>query len=325
MHAASPQRLASLAAFPVANNPKFRNNSDVPAKFQYCYECSYPVANRNLDKGYCPKCGTPFDYSQYLSADDLVAGKYRVRSALTYQRPSWLYLASDVTGADGDMRVIKPLVEDLCEEPFLLGFNHQNVMRVFEFVEHQGRRYAVLEFVDGACLQRRVMPTGSVRNLHSLSVHEAALYLDDVLAAQQYIHDQGYVHHNLKPEHVIISNGRAKLIDLGDVCRKSDTDRDRVGSEPFIAPELFNPNLREFAPTANVFAAGMLFGWMCTPLPRITIPRMEGGKLARQQFGWPAEVHDFFCRATALRAGERFADSQEMAAALRSIGLGRLH
>lgn len=261
--------------------------------------------------------------AQYLSADELLAGKFRVIRPLTEQRLPWLYLTCDES--NGEMRVIKPLVEEFGEEPFLLKFNHRSLMRIFEFVEHRGQRYAVLEFVEGECLQRKVMPTGSVRHLHSLSVHEAALYLDDVLAAQQYIRDQGYVHNDLKPDHVIVNNGRAKLIDLAEVCLKSDTHRGLNGTEPFIAPELFNPALRELAATANVFAAGMLFGWMCSPLPAITIPQMENGKLARQQFGWSADVHDFFCRATALRANERFADSREMAAALRSIGFGRLH
>ena len=87
--------------------------------------------------------------------------------------------------------------------------SHQNILAIFDFGEHDGRSYAVTEFLEGETLREKVragaMPVGLVLGY-------ARQVVDGLAAA----HDRGIVHRDLKPENVFVTrDGLVKILDFG--------------------------------------------------------------------------------------------------------------
>ncbi len=70
-------------------------------------------------------------------------------------------------------------------------------------------------------------------------------YFLQIAKALKCLHDNGYIHYDLKPENIAIdTNNKVKLIDAGSLTKLSNFLRVRIhGSRDYMAPELLN-NLR---------------------------------------------------------------------------------
>ncbi len=85
---------------------------------------------------------------------------------------------------------------------------HPRVMRVFGG-EDRSRIYMVMEWCDGRLL-RQILDEGRISQDRAIAITIA------VLEALQYIHDNGVVHRDMKPENVMAdAHDNVKLIDFG--------------------------------------------------------------------------------------------------------------
>lgn len=85
---------------------------------------------------------------------------------------------------------------------------HPQVMRVFGG-EERSRIYMVMEWCDGRLL-RAILDEGRISQDRAIAITIA------VLEALQYIHDNGVVHRDMKPENVMVNaHDTVKLIDFG--------------------------------------------------------------------------------------------------------------
>ncbi len=112
-------------------------------------------------EGFCRNCGTPFSFIPKLAAGDLVAGQYEVAGCLAHGGLGWIYLARDRNVSDRWV-VLKGLLDSndqdamvaaLAERRFLAEVEHPNIVKIFNFVEHHGSGYIVMEYVGGASLK----------------------------------------------------------------------------------------------------------------------------------------------------------------------------
>lgn len=201
-------------------------------------------------------------------------------------------------------------------------FDHPHVNRVDELIELTGRPGLVMPFVAG----RRLM----ARN-RSMRGREA--YLDafeGLLRALAYLHQQGLVHRDVKPENVLVDAiGHARLIDFDLAVRlRAPTSGGLVGTIAYLSPEQARgaPAL----PASDVYAAGvMLYGALTGEVP-FTGTVVEVVTQHREAPASPpsaldpalAPLDDVLARMLAKRPEDRFPDGAAALTALRAVRPG---
>jgi len=190
---------------------------------------------------------------------------------------------------------------------------HPHVVTIYDCGQVDGRPYLVMEYVDGSTLRSR-MEAGQ-----SWSIAKAAPVLDAIAQALSYIHEQGILHLDLKPENVLCTkNGSIKITDFGLASSHMDA---RMLSEmglAFGSHDYCSPEQRHglpLDPRSDVFSlavlayellTGQLPSRVYTPvstynrsLPRAVDDVLRRG-LERQPETRPASVEEF--RQALLRA-----------------------
>jgi serine/threonine-protein kinase PknG len=227
----------------------------IPESKRFCGACDRPVGRGRdgqpgLVEGYCPHCGAPFSYAPKLEPGELVSRQYEVLGCLAHGGLGWIYLAMD-RNLGNRWVVLKGLLNSgdrdaqeaaLAERRFLAEVEHPNIVGVYNFVEHADRRtgepagYIVMEYVGGKSLKQILLERRQTGQSVPLPV--ALAYAIEVLPALGYLHSQGLVYCDFKPDNVIQTEEQLKLIDMGGVRRIDDTDSAIYGTVGYQAPEI---------------------------------------------------------------------------------------
>jgi tRNA A-37 threonylcarbamoyl transferase component Bud32 len=114
--------------------------------------------------------------------------------------------------------------------------SHPNVVTVIDRGEDEGRHFIVFEYVDGENLKQRVLREGP------LPVREALELTLQTARALAYAHAEGLVHRDVKPQNVLLTDGRAKVTDFGiarslDVARGITQTGTVMGTSEYLSPE----------------------------------------------------------------------------------------
>ncbi|GEM_PF-84331 len=113
--------------------------------------------------------------------------------------------------------------------------------------------YLVMEHVDGSSAERHPPQT----------FEDLALVCEQVAQGLHSMHQQGFVHADMKPNNIIVDDRlTAKIIDLGQSC-KIGTVKERIqGTPDYIAPE--QVHRRAITPKTDVYNLGATMYWMLT-------------------------------------------------------------
>ena len=132
---------------------------------------------------------------------------------------------------------------------------HENIVSVFDFGEHDGRPFIVMEYLKGEDLRDAIRAgrTGSL--FQRLKI---ALQIADAL---DYVNGRGIVHRDIKPENVHIdANGKVKLMDFG-IAKTADLSLTKtgmtMGTPYYMSPEQVAG--RPVTAQVDIYAFGLLF------------------------------------------------------------------
>ena len=142
---------------------------------------------------------------------------------------------------------IKALPEHLADDPerltrferearTLASLNHPNVAGIHGVEEHEGRRYLVLEFVEGETLAERL-------DRGPLALDDALETCAQIAAGVEAAHEAGVVHRDLKPANVKVTpDGRVKVLDFG-LARTEDPigSTSSLGDTPTMTTPVATP------------------------------------------------------------------------------------
>ena len=145
-------------------------------------------------------------------------GPYTVEAEIGRGGMGVVYRATDTRL--GRPVAIKALPEDFADDAerlarferearTLAALNHPNVAGIHGVEEHQGRRYLVLEYVDGETLAERL-------DRGPLAVDEALEVCTQISRGVEAAHEAGIIHRDLKPGNVKLTpDGKVKVLDFG--------------------------------------------------------------------------------------------------------------
>jgi serine/threonine-protein kinase PknG len=305
----------------------------VPESRRFCAGCDEPVG-RSRDgapgraSGFCRKCGAPFSFEPKLAPGDLVAGQYQVAGCLAHGGMGWVYLARDRNVSDRWV-VLKGLLNAgdddamaaaLAERRFLAEVEHPNIVKIFNFVQHESSGYIVMEYVGGQSLKQILTARREAHGGEAdpLPLPQAIAYMLEVLPALGYLHDTGLLFCDFKLDNVIQTRHALKLIDLGGVYRIDDPSAAVFGTVGYQAPEIATagPSVPSDLFTVARTLAVLSFdfrGYQGTH--RFTLPPPDAVPLF--------ERHDSFFRfllkGTASHPDDRFQSAEEMADQLYGV------
>ena len=175
----------------------------------------------------------------------LVDGRYRIVARLARGGMATVYEAVD-TRLDRTvaLKVMSPALAE--DADFVARFrrearaaaqlSHPHVVAVYDQGEADGVPYLAMEFISGRTLR------DVLRDFGPLTSEQALTILDPVLEALGAAHDAGFVHRDVKPENILISDdGRVKVTDFG-LARAvtnvtSATQGMLIGTVAYLSPE----------------------------------------------------------------------------------------
>lgn len=218
---------------------------------------------------------------------------------------------------------VKILTEQGCGDPeakarFLQearlagGFAHDNIIRVFDFGEDNGRPFMIMEFLKGETLREAIKHnhTGDLKNRLKIALQ--------VTQALEYIHSLKIIHRDVKPDNVHIDGvtGRVKLMDFG-IAKSQNVQLTRagftMGTPYYMAPEqVLGQHVTHLV---DVYAFGVLLYELLAGLKPLSGDSVEKvfQKILNEplpmeplrQSGAPPSVRDLINRCTAKNPQDR--------------------
>ena len=171
---------------------------------------------------------------------------------------------------DSQVSGFKTAFDDVIREIAIMRqLRHPNVMNMYDVIDdvNANKLYMIMDFCDkGAIMQTENMPYAK-----GLDLDDCKRWFADSAVGLEYLHFQGVVHYDLKPDNILIGgDGRAIIADFG-VSRihpnKSDTTVGSPGTPTYTAPEVWGSGSYH-GKLADVWSLGvtlhaMVFG--CLP------------------------------------------------------------
>jgi hypothetical protein len=143
------------------------------------------------------------------------------------------------------------------EARLLSGLDHPRIARVVDYVSDDDGRYLVMSLVEGTNLSDLLARDGDP----GLPVADAIDWARQACEILAYVHEQGVVHRDVKPENLILGDDGVVLVDFG-IARDLPEDgwaTEAIGTLGFMAPEVFA--MGSVSPRSDVFGIAATL-WM---------------------------------------------------------------
>ncbi|KAF8372018.1 cmk-1 [Pristionchus pacificus] len=155
-----------------------------------------------------------------------------------------------------DKKALKGKEESLENEiKVLRKLRHENIVQLYDTYDEKQYVYLVMELVTGGELFDRIVAKGSYTE------KDASLLIKQVLAAVQYMHDNGVVHRDLKPENLLYYNSdeesKIMISDFGlSKTEDSGIMATACGTPGYVAPEVLQQ--KPYGKAVDVWSIGVI-------------------------------------------------------------------
>jgi eukaryotic-like serine/threonine-protein kinase len=209
-------------------------------------------------------------------------------------------------------------------------FDHQNITKIYDYIDGKEGICLVEEYVDGPDLKWYMAN-------RPWNLRERLVICAQVCNGLQYIHERGFLHHDLKPGNVLFTRkGIVKLTDYS-LCRArifsflSSGIKDLV-TPMYIAPELIK---KEGAgPQSDIYSLGVTMYLMFAGRVPFEVDNLQHLYTCHLRFmpehpstvnpKCPHDLGDIIMRTLAKEPKERFRDCDQLRIAISDIGRSRI-
>ncbi|MGI9252797.1 MAG: protein kinase domain-containing protein, partial [Thermomicrobiales bacterium] len=199
-----------------------------------------------------------------------INGRYRVDRLLGEGGMATVYVGHDLLlGRDVAIKALRPQyaadpqfrARFRREAQAAAGFAHPNIIDIYDVGEVAGVPYFVMEYVRGQTLKEIIDREGPFHP------DDVAGLLQQVCAALDYAHERGYVHRDVKPQNILVSDdGHAIVLDFGIAKGLSDSNLTDVGAGlgtvHYISPEQASGLVA--TPSSDIYSVGVVAYEMLT-------------------------------------------------------------
>lgn len=267
----------------------------------------------------------------------VMSGRYVVEAVVGTGGMAVVYRAYDkIKKQTVAIKVLRPEYET--DEEFVRRFSreaeaaskvsHENIANLLDVGEDGGKRYIVMEFVDGQTLKSMIREKGRIEPDQALRMTIR------ILAAVDHAHRNGIVHRDIKPQNILVDRqGRIKVADFGIARLKAsqatriDTEggASALGSVHYFSPEQAKGEVAD--EKSDLYSVGIVMYEMLTgqvpfdgdtPVSVALKHVSEEPKSMRlYQNGISKALDEVVMRALCKDSAKRYQTAAEMAADLR--------
>jgi serine/threonine protein kinase len=133
---------------------------------------------------------------------------------------------------------------------------HQNIVPIYDYAEHENMPYLVMKYIEGMTLKRRAIKTG-------LTLHETYGFLNKIADGLDYAHKQGILHRDMKPSNILVDKndmpyitdfGLARIAEAGSSTISHDM---MLGTPFYISPEQAQGS-KDLDSRTDIYALGVI-------------------------------------------------------------------
>ena len=123
----------------------------------------------------------------------------------------------------------------IAEARNMFQMSHQNIIRVTDLIEEDGKKAFVMEYIEGNNLR------DEAERLAPLSADIIRNWMSQILAALEYCHSKGMIHRDIKPSNFMITaQGQVKLLDFGIAKNtESNTEYTQTGTSQMMGTPIY--------------------------------------------------------------------------------------
>lgn len=202
-----------------------------------------------------------------------IDARYEIKDLIGVGGMAVVYKAVDIlSGMTVAVKILKEEFlhnEEFCERFRIEGkamasLNHKNIVKVYDVSSNINKPYIVMEYIDGITLKDYIKQQGAI------DWKESVHFTTQILNALQQAHDKGIVHHDVKPQNIMLEgNGNIKVMDFGiariagtESKNTADNGTKAIGSVHYISPE--QVRCAQTDARSDVYSVGVMLYEMLT-------------------------------------------------------------
>jgi len=222
----------------------------------------------------------------------------------------------------------EPLADDELLQRFLrearatANLRHENLVTIYEVDQHDHQPFIAMEYVDGTTLAE------VIKRRQQLPLRQKCSFVEQICAGLHHAHRVGIVHRDIKPANVMVdAQGIIRILDFG-IARVANSamtsDGMMLGTLNYMSPEQMLGKPVDFR--SDIFSVGALAYELLSYHQAFPgslddgllqrLPHADPARLAELCPELPGELEQVVLRALAKHPQDRFADLDEMRAAI---------